>query len=85
MSLEEVQHLDAEHKASIAAGEIEAPKQRKIRSDVGKRKRKTKQRDDTSRSSSEDDEEEHVTKRGRSSRESGTAKSKEFVIDSDDE
>ena len=87
LSLEEVQHLDAEHEASIAAGEIEAPKQRKIRSDAGKRKRKTKQRDDTSGSSSEDDEEEHVTKRGRSSRsrESGTAKSKEFVIDSDNE
>jgi hypothetical protein len=86
LSLEEVQRLDAEHEASIAAGDVDAPKQRKIRSDTGKRKRKTKRRDDTSGSSSEDDEEEHVTKKGRrSSRESGTAKSKEFVIDTDNE
>jgi hypothetical protein len=84
LSLAEVQHLDAEHEASIAAGDLEAPKRWKIHSDTGKRKRKTKQQDDTSRLSSEDDEEEHMTKKGRRpSRESGTAQSKEFLTDTD--
>jgi hypothetical protein len=83
LSLEEVQRLDAEHEVSIAAGDLEALKQQKILIDTGKMKMKRKRQDDTLGSSSEDDEEDHVTKKGR--RESGTAKSKEFVTDTDSE
>ena len=84
MSLEEVQHLDAEHKASVTAGDLEAPKQWKIHSDAGKRKRK--QQDDTLGLSLEDNKEEHVMKKERRSlKESGTTKSKEFVTDMDSE
>ena len=74
--LEEVQHLDAEHEVSIAAQAIEAPKQWKIYSDAGKKKRKAKQWDDVLGLSSEDINKEYVMNRGRSSssRESGTAK-----------
>jgi hypothetical protein len=90
LSLKEVQRLDNEHEAKIAAGELEGPAERKIRSDAGKRKaKKRKQRDDTSEESDDGDEDDGwMTKNGRKSSDqshaSATAKSKEILTDTDE-
>lgn len=85
LSRKEVERLDNEHEASIAAGELEGPVERKVHSDAGKRKsRKRKQRDSSTESDDESDSR-LMKKRRQSPTRRGNAKSKEILSDTDTE